>query len=554
MRRVSAALVVGAVSVATALGAAPGAFAAPTPTPTPPAGAAQTPAIGQPVKGKVVCTLKITDLQNVTGMVAADTAIYVVEGGDQADPSDLKLWTINPKTCATSVASYGLNPVDPEDLAMGQDGAVWVADIGAGVTGQPNGRSWLTLEQITLQQPPATPWRVSYPSTGKFNAQAMLLDKNDSPIIFSAASGKSAIYTPSAKMSPDTTSGLPSLKKVGDFIPTATSTDTPLGAAVGNVMVTGAAKTPDGSRFVIRTYSDAYEYVMPADGDIVKAITTTTPNITPLPGESPGRAITYSADGKSFLTFSGPANGKLSLLSYTPYVPAPTTAIPNQSNAAGTDDNSGGGTSFLAKLTLSQLTRIVAAVGAVGLVLAIAGIIGIRRARRRRREEEEYDDYDDDYGDRRRGRRGGRRDGGDRYGRGGYDGYDDGGYADSGSGYGGYGQNGYAGQSGYAGYGASNGYEAGGYAGNAQAYGNEYAPQPGYEQSGEYGQGSYGGQGYGGGEYPGQQTGQDYGTYGGQQGYGDYGGQPGYGDYGQYGGQQPGGYEDDFDPLDPRRR
>ena len=61
--------------------------------------------------------------------------------------------------------------------------------------------------------------------------------------------------------------------------------------------------------------------------------------------------------------------------------------------------------SFLSKLNLNQLTRIVAAVGVVGLVLAIAGIIGIRRARRRRREEE--DEYDDDYYDDRPGRGGG---------------------------------------------------------------------------------------------------------------------------------------------------
>jgi hypothetical protein len=544
LRRVPAALVVGAVTVVMTLGAAPGAFAAPTPSPTPPAGGAQTPAIGPATKGKVVCTLKISDLQNVTGMVATDTAIYAVEGGDKAQAGTLELWTINAKTCATSVTGYGIKPIDPEDLSMGQDGAVWVGDVGAGVTGQPNGRSWVTMEQITLQQPPATPWRVLYPSGVKFNAQAVLLDGNDSPIIFSAESGKSTIYVPSAKMSPDTTTGLPALKKVGVFTPVATGTDTPLTAAVGNMIVTGAAKSPDGSKVVLRTYSDAYEYTVGADGDIVKAITTTTPVITPLPSEAPGRAITYSADGKTFLTMAGPANGKLSLLSYTPYVPAASTVNPSQSATAGSEDNSGGASSWLAKLSLSQLTRIVAAVGAVGLVLAIAGIIGIRRARRRRREEEEYDDYDD-YDDRPRGRRG-RRDRDDDFGRGGYDGYDSGGY-DSGyadSGYGGYG----GGQNGYAGYGAGNGYDSGG----GYANGNEYA-QPGYEQSG-YAQGSPGGQGYGGGgDYGGQYGGQDYGGYGGQQGYGDYGGQQGYGDYGQYGGQQQ-GYEDDFDPLDPRRR
>lgn len=554
LRRASAALVAGAALVAVALGPAAGASAAPAPTPTttPPAGA-QTPAIGPQTPGKVQCALKISDLANVTGMVATDNAVYAVEGGDTADPTDLKLWTINPKTCATSVAGYGLNPVDPEDLAMGTDGAIWVGDVGAGVRGQPNARSWITLEQITLQQPPATPWRMLYPKTGPFDAEAMLLDKDDQPIIFARASGKSAIYKPNKKLVPATTTGLAQLVKVGDFTPVATGTDTPLTAAVGNLVVTGAAKSPDGSKVVIRTFSDAYEYTLGADGDIVKAITTTTPVITPLPNETPGRAITYSSDGKLFLTMSGPSGGKLSLLGYTPYVPQPTTSSnPSADAGAGSDNSGSGASSLLAKLSLSQLTRIVAAVAAVGLVLAIAGIVGIRRARRRRREEEEFDDYDDYDDEPRSRRRGGRGRGDDRgYGRAGYDEYEGYGAGYAESGYGGQ-SGGYSGQNGYAGYGA-NGYDA-----NGQAYGgNDYA-QTGYGDATAYGQSGYAGQqgydygqqGYGGG--------QEYGGYAGQgdyagQGYGDYGGQ-GYGDYGQYGGQQQGGYEDDFDPLDPRRR
>jgi hypothetical protein len=492
--------------------------------------------------------VKNTSLNEITGMVATDNAIYAVQGGDSQDPNDLVLWTINPKTCATNAVGYGLNPVDPQDLAMGSDGAIWAADIGDGVSGQPNSRGWLTFEQITLNQPPATPWRVLYPSSGKFDAEAFLLDKGDTPIVIAraATNGKVAIYKPNKKIQPATPAQA-QLTKVGDFTPLATGTDTPLGAVVGNLVVTGANKSPDGSKVVIRTFSDAYEFTIGADGDIVKAITNGTPVITPLPNEPSGRAITYSSDGKYFLTLS--ATDQPKLLQYTPYVPQPQPTDGASGGNGPADQATGGGSSWLAKLSLSQLTRIVAAVGAVGLVLAIAGIVGIRRARRRRREEEEYDDYDD-YDDRPRRRRGG---GGSGYGRdsGFGEGYGSG-FGDSGYGQGG--QNGYAG----AGYG-SNAYDSGGYGANGYG-GSEYA-QPGYgDQSTGYVQPTYGPQGYGG-EYGGQQTygGGDYGHYGGQgyanpggQGYADPGGQQQYGDYG-YGGQQ-GGYENDFDPLDPRRR
>lgn len=549
LRRALTYLVGTAVVAAVTLGAAPGALAAPSPTPT--TSGAAAPSIGPQTAGKAVCTVSNANLTDITGMVASDAGIYAVQGGDQEDPSSLVIYTINAKTCAATSLDYGLDDVDPEDLALGSDGALWVADIGAG-TGSTNERTWITFEQATIGQSPATAFRALYPSGDKFDAEAMILDKDDSPIVIARNAGKTGVYVPNKKLIPGVRSGLPTMKKVGDFTPLATGTASSLAAPVANAIVTGAAKSPDGSKVVIRTFSDAYEYKIGADGDIVKAITTGTPVVTPLPNETNGRAISYTTDNNSFLTLT--ASAKPKLLSYTPYVPQPpdTSGADNGDNVAGDTGSGDTGSSWLSKLSLSQLTRIVAAVGAVGLVLAVAGIIGIRRARRRRREEEEeYDDYDD-YDDtpRRRGRGGGRGDRArddrgygqeaaydDGYGGGGYDN----GYADAGYGQ----QNGYA----QAGYG-TNGYDASGYgyAGNEYAQAG-YGDQAGYAQQG-YGEAGYGQQGY---EQPGYGE-AGYGQQGyGQQGYGDYGGQQqqGYGGYGQYG---QGGYEDEFDPLDPRRR
>src|SRR5262245_57451843 len=124
LRRASALLVAAAVLVVATLGLATGVSAAPTtPPPTSPAANSGTENLGPPTAGKAICTVKNSSLNEITGMVATDGAIYAVQGGDTQDPDSLMLWTINPKTCATTSANYQWNPIDPQDLAMGTDGA-----------------------------------------------------------------------------------------------------------------------------------------------------------------------------------------------------------------------------------------------------------------------------------------------------------------------------------------------------------------------------------------------------------------------------------------------
>jgi hypothetical protein len=572
VRGLGATALAGAVGVALAvLGPVTAAYAEdPTPSSSPSAGAGGDPNLGPATPGEAVCTVG-NGLNEITGMVATDKGIYVVQGGDRVQPTSLRIFTMNASNCKTTQKQYNIDPVDPEDLALGSDGSLWSADIGDNGEGGPN-RARIAFEKVALSGG-GNPviYRVTYPNGGKFHAAAMLLDKDDVPIILTQGSGKAGIYKPSKDLVPNALANLPELEKVGDFTPDKTGTSNGAGA-VGNSLVTGAAKSPDGKKVVIRTRSDAYEFTVGDDGDVVKAITSTEPLVTPLPDEPQGEAITYSADGTKFLTLSTKpeeAGENPKLLSYTPHAPA--AVDPGGGNPEeNLPEDAGGGQSFLDKLSFSELTRIVAAVGVVGLVLAIAGIIGIRRARRRRREEDEYDDYDDDddeYDDppRRRGRGRGRE-----AERGGYGVRDPqyaeyGQYADSygaaaGGGYdNGYGANGYA----AAGYGqpaaepAGNGYAAAGY---GAAGGQGYA---GYDAAaaGSYGQ-------YGADQYGQQQQYANYDPYAQPQYGGQYGGEQNYGTggYGQQQQQQQaqaygqqygdyGGYEDDFDPLhDPRRR
>jgi hypothetical protein len=133
---------------------------------------------------------------------------------------------------------------------------------------------------------------------------------------------------------------------------------------------------------VLRTYADAFEWDV-VGGDVAKAITTGKPRITPLPNEPQGESITYSRDGRYFITASDlPAGRPAALLRYTPAAPA--AAATGKTNGGG-DAPSGG---RLSNLTLNDITVAVAGVGVLGLILVIVGLLGIRRSRRRRRNAE----------------------------------------------------------------------------------------------------------------------------------------------------------------------
>ena len=501
--------------------------------------------IGPATPGEAICTVSDSKLDAISGMVVTDAGIYAVEAGNA---SAVTIWTIDAASCAATSKNYTLDPVDPQELALGSDGALWVADTGDKSESGPPARERVAFEKFVIGASKGKIHRAVYPGGAKYHAEAMILDANDLPIVITQEGSAAGVYKAATPLVPDVTSGLPELTKVGDFTPQATGTENPL-AAIGNGLVTGAAKSPDGKKVVVRTASDAYEFEVGEDGDIANAIVTGTPVVTRLPNEPAGGAIAYSLDGENFLTLSakGAATENPQLLTYARHVPPPPAPVDTPTQPEESEQG------WFESLTFSELTRIVSAVGVVGLVLAIAGIVGIRRARRRRREEEDeydgYDDYDDDRRGRGRGGRGGR-------GRGGLGDYDQGygdqgydqGYADAG-----YGGNGYGGQGGQyadAGYGGraaygANGYGANGYGGQQQ-YGADPYGQPQYGGQQGYDQGyadQYGGQGYGGDQYAGQQGygGDQYG--GGQQGYGGAGGQ-----YGGY------GYEEDFDPMqDPRR-
>jgi hypothetical protein len=450
-----------ASALALALPAA-AAYADPSPSPGT-GGSSSANKVGPATPGTVVCSLKSSAPSQVSGIAATANGILAVES---TPTNPLVLWTIDAATCNATSKNYpGVSPREPQDMAVASDSTIWVADTGdSNLT-----RTSVAFERVAPGARTASISRVTYPDGAK-TAKGFVLDGDNLPIIFAVVDGQpgAAMYKPTKALVPNAISGLPPLAKVGDFTTVASDSS----AAGARSIVTGAAKSPDGKKVVVRTAAYAYEFDVGADGSVANAITKTKPRVTQLPGEPDGESITYSADGNKFLTLSAKPNGATDnpkLLSYTPFVPPVDTTPPN-SNSPNPPTSDGGLSGLIHSLTLNQLTRIVAAVGVVGLVLTIVGIFGIRRGRR---EEEKHDD--DSYDNRPR-QRGGAREY-DQYAGGGYEAYQQGGH----------GQNAYD----------QSGYDQGGH---DQYGGNQYSAQHGYDQYGGGQHGGGGGAGFGGSE------------------------------------------------------
>jgi hypothetical protein len=358
------------------------AHAAPSPTPAPTGVAASA----EPKKGTSVCTITDKNAIQLSGLVAANGYLYGVNDSTTV-ALQKKVFKFNPSTCAVvgTPLGYPTGPLDPEDLAIDPNGEIWIGDIGDNELVRPTIALWkIVNDKID------GPYRMAYPDGKKHDAEALLFDQQGNPIIITKTVKETTtqVFTTTTPLDKTSKEGVP-LKAVGEI--TLPKTTTPFNYAPGRSMVTGAATSPDRSNVVLRTYSDAFEFPV-AGGDVVAAITKGTPKITPLPNEPWGEAITYTPDGKNFLTVSdvealGENRPKPEILSYVPNTEtykAPgtgsTATVPTPAKKA-----------WWSSLISSEkrLYMLIGAVGVFGLILVLFGVLGIARSRRRRRREEE---------------------------------------------------------------------------------------------------------------------------------------------------------------------
>jgi len=364
----------GAIGLAAGLAVGSGAAVATgQPSPTP---GAELP---EPVPGEPVCQLTDPRLLEVSGLVAFDDGYAVVNDGTLFGDR-VGVFFLDQSCQVVRQVGYPSPPRDPEELAWDRENDVlWVGDTGDNfeTTGQqprPSVAFWRI--DLASDQPPVI-HRFTYPDRPR-DAEALLLDADGTPIIVSKdVSGTAELFVPEElrpSTGPDDT--VP-LAPAGEVTLPETETDHRLGPAARQV-VTGAANSPDGSRVVLRSYTDAFEYDV-TDGDVVAELTTGAPRITPLPDEPLGEAIAYSPDGARFLTVSEVPEGEQTpptMLAYTPTAPAPEppTEPPPAESASG-----GGGGFFT---DLQDIINVIAAAGVIGVLLVAAGVFGIIRARR----------------------------------------------------------------------------------------------------------------------------------------------------------------------------
>ncbi|MET7395857.1 hypothetical protein ABZS66_20415 [Dactylosporangium sp. NPDC005572] len=326
------------------------------------------------VRSAEVCSIADPAVTEVSGLAVVPGG-FLVENDSNPDPRRTRIFYLDEGCRVTRSVGYPTTARDPEDLAVDRSGTVWVADIGDNsplMGGSGNRRSTIAL--WTLKPGAKSPkiHRLRYPDGEPRDAEALLVDGAGRPVIVTKEPG-GEVYRLDTPLPTDNPEGAP-LTLVGRFQPSRTGTANPLGV-FGSALITGAAVSPDGTKAVVRTYSDAYEFDV-TGGDVAAAITGGTPVVTPLPDEPQGEAIAYTADGNGFLTVSDQP-GPVSIQHY----PATRKASPAPARPAPSGAEAAPATERPALPALpGRLALLVGAFSVVGLMLVAAAA---RYARRR---------------------------------------------------------------------------------------------------------------------------------------------------------------------------
>ncbi|MER7004394.1 hypothetical protein ABT297_15295 [Dactylosporangium sp. NPDC000555] len=323
-----------------------------------------------------VCRITDPAVVEVSGLAALPGGGYLVQNDSNPEPRRMRLFYLGPDCSVTRSVGYPTTARDPEDLAVDRQGVVWIADIGDNSPlfgGSGKRRDTIALWTLRPGSKTMRIHRLRYPDGVPRDAEALLIDGAGRPVIVTKDPA-GEVYRLDTPLPTDNAEGAP-LTLIGHFKPSHSGTENPFGF-LGSAFITGAAVSPDGTRAVVRTYADAYEFDV-TDGDVARAITTGTPRVTPLPGEPQGEAIAYTPDGESFLTVSD-QQGPVSILRYRPErEPSPSAPRPARDSGASAPASTVSGPVRDRRARVALLTGAFVVV-ALGLVSAVA-----RRLRRR---------------------------------------------------------------------------------------------------------------------------------------------------------------------------
>jgi hypothetical protein len=326
--------------------------------------------------GKKVCKVTDPKLDELSGIVATKSGFIVINDSSVGDRKRVFYLDTSCKI-TKSVAFSGKGPRDTEDLILSADGkTLWIADTGDNTKVRDTVSLW-SMPVSGSAEPKIH--RLAYPAGDRHDSEALLLNGDGTPIIVTKEIGRPAgVYTPTAPLQTDNLQGVP-LKKVGELTAPPSTTSANELSRLGRGSIDGGSIAPGGASVVLRTYTDALEWPV-SGGDVLAAIKG-KPRVTPLPNEQFGEAISYTADGKNFVTVSDMQGDTQSAANYIlSYVPAANVATVKAAAAGGSDKKSPG---FFSSLSLDDITYMVAGVGVLGAILVGFGIFGIVRARKR---------------------------------------------------------------------------------------------------------------------------------------------------------------------------
>jgi hypothetical protein len=296
------------------------------------------------------CSITDPALAELSGLVVVgDQMLALNDGGDQ-----LVVHLLDAACQVVDTQAAPIDPYDPEDLARGADGTVWVADTGD------NNAARSTVALLALRPDGTTGvFRLTYPDA-PHDAEALLLAPDGTPyIVTKEILGASKVFRPAAALVDGGTVAMAEVAAVN-----VTLTGTP-GGPVGQasqLLVTGGAVSADGRQIALRTYTDAY--VWPLSGSDVPAALAATPVRIPLPESPQGEAISFSADGSSLVVASEVIPSAVTVVPLTAPAIEAAAAAPDTPVPSFTDLTSSG---------LSPITSAVIAAAFATIVVWIGG-------------------------------------------------------------------------------------------------------------------------------------------------------------------------------------
>jgi hypothetical protein len=260
---------------------------------------AAAPAPTSGAAGPTLCTLQDHRIAESSGLAVSQGTLWT-----HNDSGDTARFFALDRHCRT-LATYSMTnetATDWEDMARGR-GSLWFGDIGD------NAARRSQVQVIRVPEPTVTRgwhtlrarvYRFRY-EDGPHDAETLLVHPRTGQLFVVSKSydGSAAVYA--APLHPSATA-LNTFTKVGQLQTHVTGTaGGPLGA-LGQLSLTAGDINATADRVVLRTYTDAYEWVV-TNGDVVQAFSA-TPTVTALPSTRQGEGIGYDTDGRSWLTTS----------------------------------------------------------------------------------------------------------------------------------------------------------------------------------------------------------------------------------------------------------